>query len=446
VSELPRGWATAPIQDIAEFNPKHSPDLPKNSLVSFVTMSGVDEFSGAIVRKDDRPLAHVWKGYTHFADKDVLIAKITPCMENGKAAVAQNLTNGIGCGSTEFHVLRTNGSVEPDFLWRYVRQTSFREKAECSMTGAVGQQRVPMEFLRSEPIALPPTGEQRRILAKIDRLSARSKRARDELGQVAKLVTRYKLHLLDGLFQSGSATPNWPTRRLAELATVGTGATPKKGTAPYYQSGTIPWITSGSVNDAIITATDTYITEKALKETNCKVFPAGTLLVAMYGEGKTRGKVSVLGIPATTNQALAAINIVDERKITKEFLLWFLRANYFKLRQQAAGGVQPNLNLGIIKSLSVPTPFLAEQIEVVRNIEHAFAAMDRLATEAQSARALLDRFDQAILAKAFRGELVPQDPNDEPAGVVLDRIRAERAAAPGPRSGSRRGAATAASS
>ena len=107
-----------------------------------------------------------------------------------------------------------------------------------------------------------------------------------------------------------------------------------------------------------------------------------------------------------------------------------------ELRARSTSGVH-NINSGELSSLKVYCPPLAEQHEIVRRIERAFAWIDRLAAEASSARALLDRLDQAVLAKAFRGELVPQDPNDEPASVLLERIRAERAAAPKPRRGRR---------
>jgi type I restriction enzyme S subunit len=102
---LPEGWTRTRISDLCELNPKHAPELSGDLEVSFVPMSAVSEASGEIVRPDRRPLGEVRRGYTHFNDGDVLWAKITPCMENGKAAVAAGLVNGIGCGTTEFFVL-----------------------------------------------------------------------------------------------------------------------------------------------------------------------------------------------------------------------------------------------------------------------------------------------------------------------------------------------------
>jgi type I restriction enzyme, S subunit len=124
--ELPEGWYLEEIQNLCNFGPKHSKELSDDLEISFVPMPAVDDVTGTIQEHETRRLGEVKKGYTHFADGDVIFAKITPCMENGKAAVAADLINGIACGSTEFHVLRSNGSVLPDYVYRYLRQQSYR--------------------------------------------------------------------------------------------------------------------------------------------------------------------------------------------------------------------------------------------------------------------------------------------------------------------------------
>jgi type I restriction enzyme, S subunit len=301
------------------------------------------------------------------------------------------------------------------------------------------------EDLANVYVALPPQEEQRRIVAKIDSLSAKSKRARIELDHVCRLTEQFKQAVLSAVFRGALPPKNatlgrnenqaWPEVSLSNVADIGTGSTPKRGEKKYYEGGNIAWITSTAVNEPLVLSASEYITNTAIKETNCKVFPAGTLLMAMYGEGQTRGRVSVLGIDAATNQALAAIQLHSDGP-AKEYVLWYLRCNYLELRRKAAGGVQPNLNLGIIKGLRLPLPSRDTQRQIVRRIEHAFTWIDRLAKEATSARKLVDVLDKAVLAKALRGELVPQDPNDEPASALLDRIRAERAeqrSAPAPK-------------
>lgn len=112
---LPKGWVETTLGHIAAFNPKHKSDLLPESNVSFVPMSAIDEHSGKIVESASRKYKEVSKGYTHFSDGDVIFAKITPCMENGKAAIAQDLVNGLACGSTEFFVFRPEG-IEASLL------------------------------------------------------------------------------------------------------------------------------------------------------------------------------------------------------------------------------------------------------------------------------------------------------------------------------------------
>ena len=134
--------------------------------------------------------------------------------------------------------------------------------------------------------------------------------------------------------------------------------------------GHIPWVTSGAVNASVVQSADEFITDAAIRETNCKVFPAGTILMAMYGEGQTRGRVAVLGINAATNQALAAIQVRTDGPAVRDFVLWHLRSGYLDLRHRAAGGVQPNLNLGIIKAWRIyPCRHAKRQREIVRRIK-----------------------------------------------------------------------------
>lgn len=326
-------------------------------------------------------------------------------------------------GADGVKVLQPNELFDPPFAYHALRCVHLPNKGYSRH----------FKFLRSTIFPIPPLPEQRRIVAKLDRLSARSTAARDHLALVTNLATRARQAIL-----IDSLSGDWEHQALGSIASVGTGATPKKGNPRYYDGGTIPWITSGAVNDFIVSSAEQCITEKAIVETNCKVYPAGTLLMAMYGEGKTRGKVARLGIDAATNQALAAIQINSDARIRESWVIWLLRSQYLQLRELAAGGVQPNLNLGMVKRIMVPVPSVEEQDLLIAKIEAAFVRIDRLTEEATRAAHLLNRLDDRLLAKAFCGELVPQDPNDEPAEALLARLRKARAAAPRPKPHRRR--------
>ncbi len=158
------------IEDFAELNPRKDISLKEDDMVSFVPMEAVDDITGAILNPQERQLKEVNKGYTYFRNEDVIFAKITPCMENGKSAVAENLTNKIGFGSTEFHVIRVLiNKALPKYIYYILRTKHLRELAKEKMTGASGHKRVPESFLREFKWPIPPLTTQRQIVEKLDR-------------------------------------------------------------------------------------------------------------------------------------------------------------------------------------------------------------------------------------------------------------------------------------
>lgn len=162
--------AQVPLSEVCTVNPRaRRHGCSDDTVVTFVPMAAVDPRTGAITIHEERRLAEVANGFTAFEEGDVLFAKITPCMQNGKAALARNLTNGIGRGSTEFYVLRPGHRVLGEYVWHFVRQPRFREAAKRSFTGTAGQQRVPKSFMQNALIPLPPLDEQRRIVDILNR-------------------------------------------------------------------------------------------------------------------------------------------------------------------------------------------------------------------------------------------------------------------------------------
>jgi type I restriction enzyme S subunit len=208
--------------------------------------------------------------------------------------------------------------------------------------------------------------------------------------------------------------------RLSDICIIGTGATPSTRNFTYYKDGTIPWIGSSETSNEYIDAPTTLITQKALDETNCTVYPIGTLIMAMYGEGKTRGQISELRISSATNQACAAI--VPIFKEIKSFIKIYLKGNYLRLRTLAEGGMQPNLNLGKISSYMIPMPPLAEQIRIERVLNDLLLKVDLIDSEKSVIDVSLSHVKSKILELAISGKLVSQDPADEPAEEVLRRI------------------------
>ena len=214
------------------------------------------------------------------------------------------------------------------------------------------------------------------------------------------------------------------------LAFVRTGATPKKGKSRYWRNGTIPWVTSGSTRGLVVNSATDFVTSAALNETNLTIFPPGTLLIAMYGEGKTRGSCAELEIPATTNQAIAALVTESFSDEVKDWLKLFFHYNYRQIRRRAAGGVQPNLNLGIIKSIPIPLPPLVEMDQAVSKAELAESVESKLTQTILAGNSRIANLLRSVLKNAFEGKLVDQDPNDEPAAELLERIKSGQAELP----------------
>ena len=426
MSELPIGWAETTLKIVCAKitdGTHHSPvNLPTGEFM-YVTAKNI--------RKWGLDLSNI--SFVNAETHDEIYSRC-PVEKGDVLYIKDGATTGLAIINPldePFSLLSSVALLKPsrdalnaDFLKYWLNSPDTLRKMLGQMTGTAIR-RLTLTKISSQLIALPPPPEQKRIVRKLDTLSASTTTARTHLTAISKLVERYKKGVYFHHFEkTEDRVP------LSSLAKVGTGATPKKGNPRYYEQGSVPWVTSGAVNSKTVLEPSDYITETALKETNCKLFPAGSLIMAMYGEGKTRGQVARLGIEAATNQALAVIHDIDADKVNVDYLYRFLDSIYLEIREMAEGGVQPNLSLGKVKAFELPLPTLDEQREIVRQIETAFAKIDRLASEATKALKLADRLDQRILAKAFAGELVPQDPNDEPASVLLDRIREARANAP----------------
>ncbi|QHK01348.1 restriction endonuclease subunit S [Bacillus velezensis] len=172
---IPCKWKWVRLGEVVHVNPpkKKLNEVSEEQKCTFIPMPAVSDKTGKIEEPEEREYRKVKKGYTFFLENDVLFAKITPCMENGKSAIARQLKNGFGYGSTEFHVLRTSEYVNEQYIHYLVRSQRFRAKAKREMTGAVGQQRVPKEFLLNYPFPLPPKEEQDAIVNILDDIFAK---------------------------------------------------------------------------------------------------------------------------------------------------------------------------------------------------------------------------------------------------------------------------------
>jgi type I restriction enzyme S subunit len=331
---------------------------------------------------------------------------------------------------------------------RYLFHALANAKPELIAKGQGGaQQNISQGILKEHLIHLSPLNEQRRVAAKLDTTLADVDACRQRLDGVAAILKRFRQAVLAAA-TAGELTREWREERgleheweqssIDQIAEVGTGSTPLRSNSSFYAAAGTAWITSAATSRELITEASEFVTSEGQAASRLRIYPEGTLLVAMYGEGKTRGQVSELGIPATINQACAAIHAPKDQYLMP-FIKIALKANYLKMRSLAEGGNQPNLNLSKIKQFRIGLPPKSEVFEIIDRVESLFTIADQLEAKLTGAHKIVDRLTPALLAKAFRGELVPQDPNDEPASVLLKRIRAARQAEVGAGKPSRRG-------
>ena len=193
----PQSWGTTTIGALCAVNPSvFVGPVEAESQVSFIPMAAVEAKTGRIDLSQVRPYGKVSKGYTRFSEGDVLFAKITPCMENGKIAIARGLTNGHGCGSTEFHVLRPHNGLSRNFLNYFLLQDEFRNDAQRNMAGTAGQLRVPASWLSEAKVPLPPLVEQHRIVAEIETQFTRLDASVAALRRAQANLKRYRASVL----------------------------------------------------------------------------------------------------------------------------------------------------------------------------------------------------------------------------------------------------------
>ena len=218
---------------------------------------------------------------------------------------------------------------------------------------------------------------------------------------------------------------SWEWVRLGNIGDWGSGATPNR-TTPEYYNGNIPWLKTGDLNDNYITDIPETITELALAKTSVRLNPIGSVLIAMYGA--TIGKLGILKIPATTNQACCAC--VPFTDIYNEFLFYFLMSQKVAFVKRGEGGAQPNISKEKIVSTLMPLPPVAEQKRIVEKLRilqpyiDCYAVLEK--SDIKLTQSFPEKLKKSILQYAVQGKLVPQDPADEPASVLLERIRAEK--------------------
>jgi type I restriction enzyme S subunit len=397
--DLPEGWVETYMGEVAEVVGGGTPKASDPSHFSeegspWITPADLSGFEGIYIRKGKRDLSENGLrscSAVMIPTGSVLLSSRAPI---GYLAIAAGpLSTNQG-----FKSFVCREGIVPEYVYFWLR--FIRAKLEAMGSGSTFAE-ISGRRAKEIPILLPPAAEQQRIAAALEQLLTQMARVRNRLARVPKILKRLRRSVLAAAC-SGRLTEDWRARHpegepaaeflkrygrkaaghpvgdidseegadelpdswvtcsLESLFCVQTGTTPSRKRADYYEGGTIPWVKTGEIQNCEIFSTEERVTELALEETSLRILPPGTILIAMYGEGRTRGQVGRLRIPATTNQACAALVDDGLPPETTGYLFLYCQSLYAEFREAAVGGNQPNLNLGKVRVRQVNLPPLAE--------------------------------------------------------------------------------------
>ncbi len=266
----------------------------------------------------------------------------------------------IGRGLASFREIKNKSSYK--FLYYLLKSSEryFQDNSTGATFKAIGK-----DLIVNYKIKIPSLNKQIEISSELDLLSGVIEKQKAQLEELDKLAQSI---FYDMFGDPVNNEKGWEMKKLYEISNVGTGSTPSRNNGKYYEGGAIPWVKTTEVQNCEIFETEEKISELAIKETNCKVYPIGTLLLAMYGQGKTRGQLAKLRIEAATNQACAAIVLNNDFSIP-DYVYEYLHLQYENIRDMARGGNQLNLNLNIVKAIPIFLPPLSLQQEFAAKVE-----------------------------------------------------------------------------
>jgi type I restriction enzyme S subunit len=267
----------------------------------------------------------------------------------------------------------------------------------------------------------PATESAAILLGKIRGLRHAAAQTKKEKAQIEEVFDEANLRIDEGDLGLNDVPGTWLSCRVGVIGTVCNGSTPSRK-QPEFWGGSIPWISSGEVRNNRISQTRERITKAGYEGSSVRLLPRGTVVLAMIGEGKTRGQAAVLDIEATINQNIAAV-ILDHGLVSSSYLWRWFQLQYEATRKRGSGSGPQALNCQRVRELPFVLPPFSEQQEIVRRVEALFALADQLEARLTIAQRQVDALTPSLLARAFRGKLVPQDPSDEPAFLLLERIR-----------------------
>lgn len=418
VGVIPEDWDCVPFGNLFKTNTKKK-KVSDYELVSFIGMQDVSE-DAQLKNNTQLPFKEVKSGFTYFEKGDVLLAKITPCFENGKGCHTADLPTNVGFGSTEFHVLRENEDSDSRFIYFWTTDKKFRASLESEMVGSAGHRRVPLVAIEKYLIPCPPNLQEQSAIA--DSLSDINnfilaleklivKKQAIKTATMQRLLTGKTRLPQFALRKDGSAKgykkselgeipEDWVVTSIGQFTDCCAGGTPSTKISAYW-GGTHPWMSSGELHLKQVYAVADYITDEGLVNSSTKYVPKNSVLVGLAGQGKTRGTVAINRIELCTNQSIAAI--FPSKHHSTEFLFYNLDSRYEELRSLSTGdGGRGGLNLTIIRKLHLAFPPKEEQTAIATILSDMDKEIQTLQQRLDKTRQLKQGMMQELLTGKTR--------------------------------------------
>jgi type I restriction enzyme, S subunit len=489
--QLPHGWELCALPDIAQINPPLDRCIVSDDVeIDFVPMRAVDPEGGGLRRPEVSTYGRVKKGYTPFIAGDVIMAKITPCMENGKTCVVPNLA-GVACfGSTEFHVIRAETGIDARWISYFLLQRSTRHLAQRQMMGGVGQMRVPSVFLESLKIPVSPSQEQQRTLEELDELLSDLDAGVATLERVRVKLKHYRAAVLKSAVD-GTLTAEWraqhpPIEPATELLKrilaerrlrweesqlqkfEESGKEPPKNWKAKYHEPAAPdslklrklpdgwcwtsveqlsFLRSGQtpagmprvsenegdyqwfrVADMNAQGNENWMVEGGVRLRKQTVRTLGLNLMPAGSIifPKRGGAIATNKKRILRFESACDLNLMAVSPMPPVASYLWIVFRHLDLARLSDGSNVPQINNPDIAPLMVALPPRAEQAAVVDAVEDQLSVIDHLEADIEANLKNAEALRQSILRHAFEGKLVSQNPNDEPASELLKRIAVER--------------------
>lgn len=397
---LPIGWRRGQLSNIAAINPPRPRDFQRSDSAptTFVPMQAVNGVTGTIAQPETRRYEDVSTGYTYFREGDVLFAKITPCMQNGKHVVARDLIDGIGFASTEFHVIRPGDAVLAEWLHFFIRQPSVLHEAANYFTGAVGQQRVPDTFLERLQIPLPSLPEQQRITAKLREQMTAVEKARSAAQVSLEAADALPSAFLRTTFESSEAA-RWPTKRLGHVLVphkeIIHPGDRKSGTATFVGLEHLESHTGRRIGSLPL--------DLARLTGRKPTFRRGQIV---YGYLRPYlNKVWIAEFDGCSSVDQFAYEVRSELADPR-FVAWFMRSPTYLRRSDVVTttGQLPRIGTEQIAAVEIGLPSLDEQHAIAEDLDRRFATHQTLRKLLYEEAYSIERMPAACLRQAFAGK------------------------------------------